>query len=244
MSKTIGSKTICILLAVWQFLGIGAPVKGQEEAPKEEKKINLEPKYRIISGRNYEINLNENSNFIYLIPVNYKVNQETGLGKPSKENQLQPNEVPEGLILRHVGMSIIGLARNIEELYLSFFFQGYLPSRCHSVKIETEKVEEKETITINTLIFAGINRRKICVTQANPVEGTFIGEALVRNRPILLQVNYQDFAKILWQDDELQIVHNNMLWKITKLNKILNYEPVSKQEQKSWINGKPMEPQK
>ena len=198
----------------------------------------LNPSIRIISGKNYEINLNSKSNIIYLIPLNYKVEREEGVRFPGEGNRLQLNEVPQTLNLIHVGMSILGLANNTNELYVSFFIQGNLPSECHNIKVETKSLESKDSLDLNTLIFSGINRTRLCVTQNSPIEATFISHRLVRDTPIILRVNYQKFAEVLWQNDELQVIYNNNLWKITKVTEILNQKPIDKKWKNEWVEGK------
>jgi|GEM_PF-3748282 len=228
-----------LVLTLSQVAVYGQEAEDDTEEYKDTKvESKLDPKYRIISGRNYDIRLNEQSQFIYIMPINYKVEQESGIGTTTTENQLQENEIPDTLYLRHVGFSIIGLERQEEELYTSFFFQGILPSKCHKIKIETKKTEEAERLKINTLLFSGIDRKRICVTQGIPVEGTFISEKLVKGRPIILQINYQNFAEIIWENDEIQMNYGNQLWKVTKIKDIINYREIGREEKRKWIQGK------
>ena len=211
-----------------------------EKEREDNLNNNLNPLYRIISGGNYEINLSEQKSNIYLIPLNYKVEKEDGIGFPSDLNRLQANEIAQSLNLSHVGMSVIAIARNPNELYLSLFVQGALPSQCHSIKIETKESRIENILNLNTLIYSGINRTKFCVTQNLPIEATFIISRLVPNIPIKVQINFQEFAEILWQNDELQVIHNKSLWKVTKISEIINGKTVDKNWKKQWIQGKPI----
>jgi len=210
-----------------------------EEVPPEvppPAKLEL---YRILSGENYAINLRDDKEFLYFIPINYKVESEAGLGFPGEQDKLQPGEQPDTLRLSHVGMAIVGRANMPNQLYLSLFIKGAIPSQCHKPKVETKtEVNEKGVTIINNLIFSGIPRTKLCPTQNLPIEFTFLGEKIPQNSPIEVQINYQPLAEINWENDNLIVIQRNRIWKITRISRIISQEALNKRWLGEWLNGK------
>jgi hypothetical protein len=197
--------------------------------------------YRILSGENYAINLKDDKEFLYFIPINYKIESEDGLGFAGPEDELQPNEQPETLRLKHVGMAIIGRINTPELLYVSFFIQGAIPSQCHKPKIEIKEERENDKIIMTNLIFAAVPRTQLCPTQNIPVEFTFLSRKLTKGVPTEIRINYQPFAEILWaEDDSLRVLQAGREWKITRISRIIAQAPMNRRWQSEWVNGKPM----
>jgi hypothetical protein len=209
-----------------------------EEQQERDTPVAPAPQYRIISGRNYEINLQDGKNLLYLIPLNYQVQSEGGLGLIGAENQLQPNEQPELLRLKQVGMAIVGRI-NGPDLHLSLSVEGILPSPCHRPKIETRETREKEKVILNTLIFSGIPRTKLCPTEGTPISFSLISAKLNENTTEV-RINYQPYAEIVWKDNNLTVVQNGQQWHVTRVSDLINQVPINRQWKSQWIDGKPV----
>lgn len=211
--------------------------------PPEPNTTILEKKYRIISGKNYNINLTDGNNIIYFIPLNYKVEREEGLGIPRKEDKLQKNEEPDTLSIQNIGVSVIGQI-NKPELYISLYVSGILPSPCHTMKVEPNLENKNNEITINTLIFSAIQKTRLCVTKPTTIEATFLlPNQLQKNIPVNLKINYQDYSRIeLDGNNNLTIYNNGAKWKITRTEDILSQKQIHRRWIREWVEGEKTKP--